>query len=290
MTFAAFMQAALYDPQHGYYTRDSAPQRRRRDYLTAPHVHSVLGQATAALTAEIDAALGAPDPFTLVDVGSGDGELLAAICDQLQRNHPRLYGRLRLWSVEHGGEARRQQQQNVPPPPRGIRWAADLGALPATAFDGAVISNELLDAFPVHRVTCMDGELREVLVDLDGDSLNDRLGPLSDPRLLAYLQANRIRVREGQTAEICLGVDPWLRAISRRLRRGFVLTVDYGLETASLYDANQRQQGTLVCHHRYQLNAEPYCRVGDQDISAHVDFGNLRRCGRQAGLRRPRVG
>ena len=141
-----------------------------------------------------------------------------------------------------------------------------------------MVSNELLDAFAVHRVVCRNDSLCEVYVGVDNGMLVEREGPPSTEELASYIAANEIKLVEGQTVEICLEVATWVAMVSRVLIEGFVLTVDYGAETSALYDP-ERLRESLVCQHRYQLNTEPLTRVGRQDITAHVDFGNLRRCG-----------
>jgi SAM-dependent MidA family methyltransferase len=93
---------------------------------------------------------------------------------------------------------------------------------------------------------------------------------------------NGVRLEDGQVAEICLEVERWVDAIGQRLDAGNVLTIDYGHETRSLYDGSRRD-GTLVCQREYRVHDDPFARIGEQDITAHVDFGNLRRCGRAHG-------
>ena len=283
MTFRDFMERALYDPGGGYYSSSGTAWRECPDYVTAPQVDPSFGAAVARLMQECDVALGCPRRFDLVDFGGGDGVLLGDICTALQGEAPNLYERLHGCCVERGPGACHQQQQRLAAHADHFTWLSDIDELPRNSVRGLVVSNELLDAFAVHRVVCRKGSLCEVYVDADDGMLVEREGPPSTEELASYIAANEIKLVEGQTAEICLEVAGWMDTVSRVLLEGFVLTVDYGAETSALYDP-ERMRESLVCQHRYQLNTEPLKRVGRQDITAHVDFGNLRRCGTLANF------
>jgi SAM-dependent MidA family methyltransferase len=284
MTFRDFMDRALYTPGEGYYARSRTAWSVDSDFVTAPQVDASLGVAVARLAQECDAALGSPGSFDLVEMGGGDGALLRDVCDALERCAPGVYARTRVWSIEPGDASRAQQQERLAAHARRVQWVASLDELPPGSVYGLMVSNELLDAFPVHRVVWRNG-LRELFVDVDkdGEAFVERELAPSTPELAGYFAANDISLQEGQAAEVSLQVASWVEGVARSLARGLVLTVDYGAETAALYDA-ARVHGSLVCQHRYQLNAAPYERIGEQDITAHVDFGNLRRCGAANGL------
>lgn len=283
MTFRAFMQRALYDPGRGYYARDRTPWSEGADFVTAPQVDAAFGVAVARMASECDAALGSPERFDLVEIGGGDGALLADVCDALRRDSPDLYDRLRVTGVEQGGASRRRQQQWLAPHAERLRIVEDLDELP-TRLTGLQFSNELLDALPVHRIVWRDDRLYELFVDWRRGGFVERAGEPSTTALIDYLSDNEIVLEEGQVAEICLAVQHWIETLAQRLERGYVLTVDYGAETKALYGPG-RARGSLVCQYRYDLSESPYVRVGEQDITAHVDFGNLRRCGGAVGLR-----
>ncbi len=283
MTFRTFMQRALYEPGQGYYARPHTAWAEDGDFVTAPQVDAAFGVAVSGLASECDARLGHPSRFDLVEFGGGDGALLRDTCDAIERTAPALYERLRAYSIEQGGAAREQQRRTLARHAPRVEWLEDSSALEPASLQGLVISNELLDALPVHRVVGSAGGPRELYVENDGDGFVERPGELSDPGLRRYMDDNGISLDEGQVAEICLAVTPWITAVARILRRGFVLTVDYGAETSSLYGAG-RPEGSLVCQYRYQLSASPFERIGRQDITAHVDLGNLRRAGEEVGL------
>lgn len=284
MLFSEFMQLALYQPGSGYYTSGRSPWGDAGDYLTAPQVHAASGICLARLASEIDAALERPDPFSLVEMGSGDGRLLAAVVATLQADYPETYSRLRVVSAEAGEVSRRQQQERVEVPPRGLTWFPDaMGLTPDLRIEGLAYSNELLDALPVERLTVRDGRLLQCVVALEGEQLVQRFGPAATGSVFEYLRDNQVVLREGQVAEVCLQVADWVKSVAAAFERGALVTIDYGHETSALYGAS-RPAGTLVCQHRFELTDDPLVRLGRQDITAHVDFGNLRRVGRAHGL------
>ncbi len=283
LPFSEFMRTALYEPGLGYYCSAHDPWGGRGDYLTAPQVHPALGQAVARLAAEVDAAAGAAGEFTLVEVGSGDGALLCAALAAVRRHHGGLWRRLRVISVEAGERARALQRGRLPVPGGGLAWGAALEELPRERFRGLIVSNELLDAFPVERVRGGPDGPTMARVHCGAEGLRQRFDAPPSAEVRAYLRRNGIRLRPGQIAEVCPAVEPWLRQACARLRLGGILTIDYGRDTGALYDAG-RSAGTLVCQRRFRLGADPLHMPGAQDITAWVDFGNLRRLGRRMGL------
>lgn len=279
--FARFMEQALYDPEFGYYSGGPLPWGTDGDYVTAPQVHPALGQSIAALAVELDGALGRPDPFTLLEVGSGNGQLARSVLAAIERVAPVLWGRLRLVSVERGAAAR-AAQADLPSPGAGIRLEADLPA-PAEPLHGLVYVNELLDAFPVHRVRQTRRGLMEAFVDVEAERLVERYMKPSTAALAGYIEDNSIELADGQVAEICLQVEPWLVRLHGVLRAGGVLAVDYGHSTAALYGPSRRF-GTLVAQQRFELFDDVLTHPGDRDLTAHVDFGNLQRVGERLGM------
>ncbi|MFQ5743380.1 MAG: class I SAM-dependent methyltransferase, partial [Acidobacteriota bacterium] len=281
--FDEIVEQALYHSLHGYYTGGRVPWGEVGDYLTAPQLHSAFGVAVATMVREVDALLDAPEPFVLVEVGSGDGSLLLALCDALAECAAELYARLQLWSVERSAPLRQLQLRRLHAHRHRLHWAKDISELRSASVRGGILSNEFFDALPVHRLVGWQGEVREIYVDVQGEQFVELLGPPSTKRLLEYFSFNGISLQEGQVAEVSLLVGDWITAAADKLRSGFLLTVDYGADTEALY-APERRSGTLICQHRYRLTNNPYTMVGAQDITAHVDFGNLRRCGRAHAL------
>lgn len=277
------MEAALYDGEDGYYTAGRRIWGGDGDYLTAPGVHPALGYSVARLATEIDGALGRPDPFDLVEVGCGDGRLAAAALSTLRETASDLWSRLRVTLVDRGADARRRAAARVPTPPGGL----DLRAEPdpaAGGLRGMLYSNELLDAFPVERVRRRSGRLEQSWILARDGVLGEVFRDPPEPAVLEHLDRHGIVLREGQLAEVCLRVRPWFENVDRLLGAGGLLTIDYGHETATLYGP-ARPSGTLVTMRRFELGDDPLERPGERDLTAHVDFGALRRIGADRGFR-----
>jgi SAM-dependent MidA family methyltransferase len=281
MPFARFMDRALYEPELGYYRGGPLPWGQDADYVTAPQVHPALGASIARLVVDVDARLGAPELFTLVEVGSGNGQLARVVLATLRDDAPDLWARMRFLSIECGENAR-AAQADLPTPGGGIAVREALPAAPS-AVRGFLYANELLDAFPVHRVRQTKTGLLESHVDLVEGTLVERYCAPSTPAIAAHLEANGVVLSAGQVAEVALGVQDWLQEVHRYLTRGGMLLVDYGHSTESLYGPN-RMGGTLVAQQRFALSDDVITCPGDRDLTAHVDFGNLARIAEGLGL------
>ncbi len=289
VTFARFMELALYDPDHGYYAA-ATPSRPRigrdGDFCTSPEVHAAFARAVARQLVEMDSLLGHPDPFTFVEMGPGTGAFMRDLLSTLHTGHPSLAGRLETILIERNPAMKAAQAASLAAlsdAPSPIRWDGSLDDLVSTSMTGAFFSNELIDAFPVHRVAVERGELREVYLVQEDEKLCERLGPLSTDRVAGYLTDIGVRLVEGQVVEVNLEAIRWMQDVARVLRRGFVLTVDYGHTARDLYDP-ARKKGTLMCYAGHRAGEEPYENIGLQDMTAHVDFTSLALAGERAGL------
>ncbi len=283
------MNLALYDPEFGYYAR--APQRSGRagDFFTSVDVGPLFGELLERQLAEM-AALLPQSPIDFVEVGAGNGRLAADIVGAAQRRNPAFCARIQVHLVEASAAARHEQAE------RFADLAARLISSSATlpdSFEGVLLANELLDAFPVHQVVMRDCGLREVYVDLgDSDSLLAmREGPLSTPELGEYLAKLDVTLEPGWRTEINLQAVNWIRDVARRLRRGFIILIDYGHEARELYSATHAG-GTLTSFIGHTTSGQAsatgqplwLAHPGEQDLTAHVDFTSVRAAAEQAGL------
>ncbi len=280
LTFARFMELALYYPELGYYVGPRARATREGDFLTAPELHPVFGRVLARVLDGLWEAMGRPDPFTLREYGAGSGALAVAIVGGLHDDRSDLLAALRYEPVEHSRHRRDELAGRlatlVGTPPIGHPE-------PGRPIVGAVLANEFLDALPVHRVTCIGGELRELCVDWTGGSFASVPRPPSTPALAARLSDDGVRLAEGQVAEICLALDGWLDELSRDLLRGYAIVIDYGHPASTLYGP-ERLEGTLRAYVRHTVHADPFRDVGEQDLTAHVDLTALERGAAARGL------
>ncbi len=157
----------------------------------------------------------------------------------------------------------------------------------STTFPSVILSNELIDAFPVHIVEIRDGQLYEVYVDEQDGHLYEVLSEPETPEVAEYLDAYKIPWRtfgDGWRAEINLDALRWIERAARRVRKGFILTIDYGEKARDLY-THHRRHGTLTCYYQHQITERPLARAGAQDITAHVNFSALIHEARRQGLR-----
>jgi len=151
------------------------------------------------------------------------------------------------------------------------------------AITGCILSNELVDALPVHLVEMTASGLEEVMIGAEDEQFCERLSPPSTPEIENYLAALGVFLATGQRAEIRLAANQWIAEAAASIKRGFVMTIDYGYLAAELY-GKMRMNGTLLCYYKHQLEENPYIRVGLQDITAHVDFSALIQVGESLGL------
>ena len=281
--FAEYMAAALYG-LGGYYTR--AGTNPLADYYTAPQVHPAFGALLAVQLFHLWTLLARPRPFAVIEAGAGDGllcrdiltaapHLPAGFADALQ------YTLCDLRSAPGWESAF----------PNARRVVASALRLPRVGAAGCILSNELLDALPVHRVRMDAGRLLELYVSLSPDAADGYEGVLfeqpglpSTPRLQRRLDDLGIALADGQTAEICLLLDDWAAAAASALDAGFVITIDYGRAAADLYDPAQRPHGALTAYRAHRQTDAPLLDAGRQDITAQVDFTALRMAGEKAGL------
>jgi len=286
ITVAVFMDLALYDPAFGYYARAAQRSGRAGDFFTSVDVGPLFGELLEIQIAEMF-AIARPD---LVEAGAGNGRLSTDILRAMRERDPAVYDALRLHLVEASAEARAAQRETLGDV--GNRLTASSASVPET-FEGVLFANELLDAMPVHQVVMREDGLREVYVAAGSGSAGDTLatveGPVSTPRLEAYLDALGIRLEPGWRAEINLHAVDWVRDAGRRLRRGFIILIDYGHEARELYSANH-SAGTLTTFSGHRSagaeSATPsWLRdAGQQDVTAHVDFTSVRAAAEDAGM------
>ena len=281
ISFETFMALALYDPEFGYYTRSSATIGRAGDFYTSPHLHRIFGMMIGRQMEEMWGIMGRPDRFHIVEMGAGMGYLAKDMLDYISTKE--LFGHVDYSIVELNHSVCEQQKALLSEYPGKISWVAGLGDI--DRVEGCFLSNELLDALPVHLVVMRD-ELMEVFLSLQDDHVNT-LTEVERPcnsTIAAYLQDFTINLPEGYKTEINLKIKDWLTEVSKKLERGFILTIDYGYSSAEYY-SEERSTGTLLCYYKHQVNEDPYLNIGEQDITAHVNFSSVKKWGEELGLR-----
>ena len=260
ITFDEFMEVALYHPNGGYYTHDRQ-DTTYGDYYTSPSAHPAFSALIAVQLEAMWKALDRPTPFHVVEMGAGSGMMARDITEFARQHLPEFVNAMRYMTVD---QARDET-------PRGVV--------------GCVLSNELIDAFPVHRFEIRDGRVVELFVDINADGrLHTVPGEPSTPLLAGRLDKLGVELPEGTRGEVNLRIGPWARQVAEIIERGFVLTIDYGYEMKELYSP-KRSQGTLQTYYKHTSGSSPYQWIGRQDITAHVDFTTVIEEGRAVGLR-----
>src|SRR5439155_20439861 len=282
------------------------------DYYTSLDVHPIFAALVGRQVAQAADDMVSSGEFTIVEMGAGKGRLAEQLLNTYRRDHPEILARLRYLLVERSPAMLELQQQRLRElMGAGVRidWASSLDAVPADSITGVFLSNELVDAFPVHRVVKRPSGLREIYVGWEKDpspcpspgapvAPQNATGhgerrargrfveieaPPFSPGLEAYFARLGISLEVGQQAEVNLQALDWMRQVGVRLRRGLVVTIDYGHAAVDLF-APARRTGTLLGYYRHTVSDSPYVRVGQQDLTAHVDFTSLALAGQDVGL------
>jgi SAM-dependent MidA family methyltransferase len=297
LTFARFMELALYDPQFGYYMTSCSQENDRMgternrigwsgDFYTAPDVNPLLAKAIFKQIQEVDDLLKYPAELTIVEMGGGKGLLAKDILGDCEKVAPETLSRFTYILVECSPVMRASQIRHLGKfleKGLSIQWVSALSELETQQVTGIIFSNEFFDALPVHRVTMQGGTLKEVFVDCEGEGFGERWGKPSTEAISTYLKDNHVSLPDRYTTEVHLQAVGWMEEAARVLNRGIVLTIDYG-HTAEDYYGPFRKNGTLLGYYRHTVSDNPYDHIGEQDITAHVNFSGLALAGERAGL------
>ncbi len=285
------MESALYDPQHGYYFRPEMTLGSQGDFITAPEVSFLFG---ASIAHSILGVLKACQNPCVLELGAGSGKLAIDLLRELKYQDclPEKY-----FILERSGSLKKLQQENLkkalPDFYEKIIW---LDRLPEDKnnennfFEGVILSNEVCDALPVKIFKKKENKIFELCVeflsDIDGFCRGEScIRPASEDlkQAVLNLESELGEFPENYQSEICLILKPWIKSLSQVLKKGMILTIDYGYPRSEYYSA-LRSTGTLLCYYQHKAYEDPFVRIGQQDITAHVDFTNLAEAGIEAGL------
>lgn len=285
ITFRDWMEAALYDEHDGYYfRRDLKRWGRAGDYRTAPERSPLFAATFASYFAKLYKDLGTPHDWTIFEAGAGAGDFAHGVLQTLRRDYPHIFSATRYVIDEASTDARERARQRLSEFADQVEFRHLVGTSEAVN-EGIVFSNELLDAFPIHRVTVQDGKLFELFVGLDeADEFVWMQSEPSTPQLADYLARSGVELSEGQIAEVNLEVEGWMRCAASVFKRGYLILVDYGAEASDLYCAPHRHKGTLRAFHHHSFAEDALSRPGEQDLTTTIDWTNVKRIGTELGL------
>ncbi|MGF1588685.1 MAG: class I SAM-dependent methyltransferase [Pleurocapsa sp.] len=289
ITFAQYMELVLYHQEYGYYNSGITSIGVQGDFFTSSSLGKDFGELLAVQFQEMWQNLGCPNPFYLVEMGAGNGELAQDILNWLQKSNDQgLTQAWRYMIIEQSPALIKVQQDLLSSFEINLTWKT-WSDLAQNSIEGCFFSNELVDAFPVHLVTKNEARLKEVYLTLESGKLTEAVDSISTEKLAQYFEFVGIDLlqkeyAEGYRTEVNLKALDWLEAIATRLNRGYVLTIDYGY-TADKYYRPARQLGTLQCYYQHRRHDNPYVNLGYQDLTAHVDFTALERQGELHNLK-----
>ncbi|MEW5942492.1 MAG: SAM-dependent methyltransferase [Pseudomonadota bacterium] len=274
LSFARFMELALYAPGQGYYSAGLRKFGTAGDFVTAPEISPLFGRALARQAAQVLQLSGGD----LLEAGAGSGRLAADLLPELER-----LGRLpaQYLILEVSADLRERQRallaEKIPYLADRVRWLDEL----PSRFRGLVLGNEVLDAMPVHIVAWREDGIYErgVAAGDGGFSWSER--KLTDGELLRA--AAGLNLPAGYVSEINLASRAFVATLAGILEQGAILMLDYGFGASEYYHP-QRSEGTLMCHYRQHAHGDPFFLPGLQDITAHVDFSAIAVAGIENGL------
>ena len=291
ISFARFMELALYCPLCGYYEKKEDTPGRRSDFYTSVSVGNLFGELLAFQFSEwfVAARTGQRSAFGMVETGAHDGRLAKDILNWVQRQRPDLFELVEYWIIEPSTRRQEWQVETLAEFGGKVRWIADLRAIAPRSIYGVIFSNELLDALPVHRLgwdarksewfewgVAVEKE-RFVWVRIPSPFHVSHFTFPIPPELLAVLP-------DGFTTEICPAAEKWWHGAADLLDHGRLLTLDYGL-TAEEFFAPNRATGTLRSYRQHRVSDDVLANAGAQDITAHVNFTAIQLVGEAAGLK-----
>ncbi len=285
--FVNFMEKALYHPQYGYYSDPTKPIGRQGDYFTNVSVSSLFGQLIGQQFEEMWRHLTpCSQGFWIIEQGAHTGQFCADVMAWMRQFAPDFYAEAQYLFIEPRPAYQQKQRETLIA--RGIEldkihWVADWKDVPDASVEGVVFSNELLDALPVHRVQYLGDQWHEQYVTWNGTRFSYVNGPLSRPELAEEIaHIPKIHIQR-YTTEIGLNVIDWVRQVCSKISRGFLFTIDYGFPD-SLYYNRTRVEGTLTCYYKHRRRYNPLDLIGQQDITAHVNFSAVARVATGCGL------
>ncbi|MEM7760752.1 MAG: class I SAM-dependent methyltransferase [Cyanobacteria bacterium P01_A01_bin.40] len=289
ITFAQYMHTVLYEQNFGYYNYGVVDIGSQGDFFTSSSLGKDFGELLAIQLSEMWHYLGCPNPFQVVEIGAGNGELAQDILNFWHHSEQQaLIEAIAYTIVEQSPVLLKQQQQRLESFSNlRLTWKT-LAEISDSSIEGCIISNELVDAFPVHLITKQDHRLQEVYLTIEDGKLTEIIDDLSTEKLAQYFNLIEVDLLQsefpdGYRTEVNLQALDWIRAVASKIKRGYVLTIDYGYP-AERYYRPSRSQGTLQCYYQHRHHNNPYVNLGNQDLTAHVDFTALQRQGELVNL------
>ncbi|NOU68133.1 SAM-dependent methyltransferase [Paenibacillus sp. LMG 31461] len=287
ISFRDYMEICLYQETVGYYRKDQIKIGKQGDFYTSSSIGTVMGEMVASfIYNHLRTQSNLPPYLEIVEWGGGNGRMARQLLDEMNQAAPDIYERLTYTLIESSAYHRQLQQEVLVEHVDRIRFVDETVWLSEPPSDHVyVLANELLDAFPIHRLQYKDGAFHESFVIWQEEEplLQEIWLPLGPGRILDYLNALEVQWQEGQISELNLEAIDWYVRLSGRMRSGCVIAIDYGDREEELY-ASHRHQGTLMCYRKHEAHDNPFIDPGEQDITAHVNFSLCQKAAVSAGF------
>ena len=281
ITFKEYMEHVLYHPEYGYYMSRSERFSKGGDFITSPEIHPFFGKAVAVQLIEMIELLGTRDDVVIIELGGGSGRLAGYVLSSIEKFAPQVFERISYKIIEKNTFFKMRKVKGALIKDK-ITWCKSFKDAIADNDAAIILSNEFFDALPFHRVKKENGNLYETFVGYD-EGFCDCTAPLSTDKLKDHIAAFGLDILEGMECEINLCAIEWIKKVASNLKKGFLLTIDYGYPSKELY-SQRHSRGTMLCHYRHKVVNDPYKNIGSQDITSHVDFTSLCLEGEKNGL------
>lgn len=279
ITFAEFMDTALYHPEYGFYQKEN-PFGEQGSFYTSVNASSSFGRSIAE---GFISTFGSTDiEKNICEMGAGNGFLAKDILDFIREKYPQTYENMTYTVIEKSGYLVEKQKAALSEHVKEnkVKW---ISFDELENFSGIFFSNELVDAFPVHRIINIEGSYKELYVIENGDRFELYPDEISTAKINDYINNMGIKINEKQIIDINLNSTDWIFDLGNKINRGLLFTIDYGFEAKELF-SSFRMDGTATCYFRHQQNNNFFDNIGYQDITAFVDFTALDFYGKKAGL------
>lgn len=280
ISFAEYMQLALYAPGLGYYSAGAAKFGAAGDFITAPEISPLFGAILAQQSSCVLEQLGGGE---LLEPGAGTGALAVAILRKL-RDLDALPERYLILEVSPDLQERQEQRlrDEVPELISRVTW---ITRLPQN-FSGVVIANEVVDALPVERFRISDGKVLQARVSVTGSRFAWSYAaapPVLQAAVTGIESDLGVDLPEGYESEVSLSARHWVSELASAVSAGCIFVIDYGLSRREYY-ARERNQGWLRCHFRHHAHNDPLVLPGIQDVTSWVDFSVIAEAASDSGM------
>ncbi len=285
LPFARFMELALYCPVHGYYETQKDTVGRRGDFYTSASTGGLFGELLAfQFAAWLEELQIANCELRIVEAGVHDGKLAKDILNWLQLKRPKLFGQIEYYIIEPSPRRQEWQKETLKHFAPRVRWFSRSNDPTIQRSNGIIFSNELLDAFPIHRYGWDAKNKKWFEWGVAGEGKKFVSGKIQNSGFRIQNPELESILPDNYTIETSPAAENWWREAAGILERGKLLTIDYGLTTDELFSPS-RTNGTLRAYFQHHVTDDIFANVGEQDLTAHVNFSAIQKTGEEAGLK-----